>query len=297
MNPSRNPFSFFELSLKGLAFSVCALLLLLFSLLAYNSSEAFGEFGFTFFYSNDWAPNWEDIGGTLGALPFVLGTLLTSFLALVFSIPFSLGTSIFLGEYYTKGRFHSLITSLIDLLAGIPSVIYGFWAFFVLVPHIQSIKQNLGYDNNGFGIFTSSVVLSVMIIPYSASITREVMNLVPQGVRNSAYALGATRFEVIKDVVIPYCRSGIIAGFFLSLGRALGETMAVTMVIGNTNLIPANLFATANSMASLLANEFAEASDDIYISALVMIALTLFIITTLVNILGRWVIYRIAGDS
>lgn len=162
---------------------------------------------------------------------------------------------------------------------------------------MQEFKVSMGLNNNGFGVMTSAIVLSVMIIPFSASMTREIMGMVPQGLKESAYALGTTRFEVIKDIIFPYCKSGIFAGFILSLGRALGETMAVTMVIGNNNEIPGSIFALGNTMASLLANEFAEASDDVYISALIFIGLILFVITTIINLLGKLTITSLSRNG
>jgi len=288
---------FFSLGLRMLAGLLIVLVLGFFITLVSGSAEAYKEFGLSFIWSNDWNPNYDDVGGTLGSLPFVVGTLLTSFLALLISIPFSLSIAIFLGEYFRKGPISTFFTSLVELLAGIPSVIYGFWALFYLVPKIQDLKNSLGLENNGFGVFTSAIVLSIMIIPFSASMTREVMGMVPQGLKESAYALGTTRFEVIKDIIFPYCKSGIFAGFILSLGRALGETMAVTMVIGNNNEIPKNLFALGNTMASLLANEFAEASEDTYISALIFIGLILFIVTTIINLMGKWVIKSLSRSA
>lgn len=292
MNRQFREKSWFSWALRMSSIGMTAIILSFFGVLVYNSLEAFNEFGWQFIFNDDWTPNWEDIGGTLGALPFMVGTLLTSLLALGLSAVFSIAIAIFLGEFYRKGLFSALLTSLVELLAGIPSVIYGFWAFFVLVPQVQSLKVALGYESNGFGIFTAALVLSVMIIPYSASLAREVMNLVPQGIKASAYALGATRYEVIRDIILPYCRSGIMAGFILSLGRALGETMAVTMVIGNTNVLPTHLFSNANTLSSLLVNEFAEASDDIYLSALVYISLILLIMTTLINMVGKFIIRK-----
>lgn len=288
---------FFSRGLRVLAGLLVFLVFGFFVTLVVGSLEALEEFGPRFIWSNDWNPNYDDVGGTLGAVPFVVGTLLTSFLALLISVPFSLSIAIFLGEYFRKGAISTLFTSLVELLAGIPSVIYGFWALFYLVPRIQSLKTTLGLDNNGFGILTSAIVLSIMIIPFSASMTREVIGMVPQGLKESAYSLGTTRLEVIKDIILPYCKSGIFAGFVLSLGRALGETMAVTMVIGNTNEIPKNLFGLGNTMASLLANEFAEASDDVYISSLVFIGLILFIMTTMINLIGKWIIKSLSRND
>jgi phosphate transport system permease protein len=202
--------------------------------------------------------------------------------------------SIFLGEYSTKGTVASLLQSAIELLAGIPSVIYGFWGLFILVPIVRSIEIKLGVTPIGVGIFTSALVLSIMIIPYAASLGREVIRLVPDELKEAAYSLGATRFEVIKKVILPYVISGITAGNLLALGRAIGETMAVTMVIGNSNVIPKSIFAPANTMASVIANEFTEATDDIYLSSLVEIGLLLFMVTMVINIVGKQIIKKMS---
>ena len=184
-----------------------------------------------------------------------------------------------------------------ELLAGIPSVIYGFWGLFILVPLVRSIEIGLGVDPYGVGIFTASLILSVMIIPYSASLGREVIDLVPAEVKEAAYSLGATRFEVIRRVILPHARSGIFAGVLLALGRALGETMAVTMVIGNANFIPRSIFSPSNTMASVIANEFTEATENIHLSSLVEIGLLLLIVSAVVNIIGKYAIKRLSVET
>jgi phosphate transport system permease protein len=236
------------------------------------------------------------VAGRYGALPFLVGTLVTSFLALAVSIPFSLAISIFLGEYFRNGAVSSFLKSAIDLLAGIPSVVYGFWGLFVLVPVVRGLELKLGVPPFGVGIFTSAVVLAVMIIPYSAALGREVIQLVPCDLKEAGLSLGATRFEVIRKVILPYARSGMLAGTVLALGRAIGETMAVTMVIGNSNFIPKSIFSPANTMASVIANEFVEATGKIYVSSLVQVGLLLFVVTTIVNIVGRHVIRKVSVD-
>ncbi|MFW6138667.1 MAG: phosphate ABC transporter permease subunit PstC [Spirochaetota bacterium] len=280
------------------ALYLCAVLLaclpvLIFSVLVTQSLPSLKAFGFSFFYTKTWDP----VAGEFGALPFLVGTILTSFLALAISIPFSLSISLFLGEYYPRGGVAGFLNSTVELLAGIPSVVYGFWGLFVLVPLVRSIEMKLGVAPYGVGILTASLILAVMIIPYSASIGREVIRLVPSDLKEAAYSLGATRFEVIKHVVLPGARSGILAGMLLSLGRALGETMAVTMVIGNSNTLPGNIFAPGNTMASIIANEFTEAVDKLYLSSLIEIGLILFIVTTVINVAGRQIIKRLAADS
>lgn len=261
---------------------------ILFTLIS-ASWQTIQGYGFSFLTGTAWDPIFEEFG----ALPFMVGTLTTSFLALMISLPFSLSIALFLGEFHKQGKIPALFTSLVELLAGIPSVIYGFWALFYLVPIVRKIQIALELPPYGVGIFTASVILAIMIIPFSASIAREVIRMVPGGLKEGAYALGATRFEVIKDVVLPVGKSGIIAGLFLSLGRALGETMAVTMVIGNSNEMPDSLFAPGNTIASLLANEFNEASDAHYLSALMELGLVLFAITTVINLVGKWTIRRL----
>jgi phosphate transport system permease protein len=276
--------------LAGAAVFMVLLVAAIFLTLLINSLPSIKEFGFRFFYGKTWDP----VSGEFGALPFLVGTLITSFLSLAISLPFSLSLSIFLGEYSTKGTVASLLQSAIELLAGIPSVVYGFWGLFILVPIVRFIEIKLGVPAIGVGIFTSALVLSIMIIPYAASLGREVIRLVPDELKEAAYSLGATRFEVIKKVILPYVISGITAGNLLALGRAIGETMAVTMVIGNSNVIPKSIFAPANTMASVIANEFTEATDTIYLSSLVEIGLLLFIVTMVINIVGKRIIKKMS---
>jgi phosphate transport system permease protein len=270
------------------AIAILALLLAIFVTLLSGSLPSLAKTGLGFLYGQTWDP----VTDTFGALPFLVGTLLTSFLALGISIPFSLAISIFLGEYFREGAISSFLKSAIDLLAGIPSVIYGFWGLFMLVPAVRALQIKLGVAPYGVGIFTSSVILAIMIIPYSAALGREVIQLVPSDLKEAALSMGATRFEVIRSVVLPYARSGILAGILLALGRALGETMAVTMVIGNSNFLPKGIFSPSNTMASVIANEFAEATGGLYVSSLVEIGILLFVVTTIVNIVGRHIIKK-----
>ena len=249
-------------------------------------------FGISFFMETTWDP----VTRVFGAFPFLVGTLLTSFIALIISIPFSLSIAIFLGEYATKSTVSSLLKSSIELLAGIPSIVYGFWGIFVLVPVIRKLELMLGVAPYGVGIFTASIVLAIMIIPYSASIAAEVIQLVPADLKEAAYSLGATRFEVVRRIIVSYARSGIFAGILLALGRALGETMAVTMVIGNSHFLPTSIFSPGNSMASVIANEFTEATETIYLSSLVQIALLLFVVTMIVNLIGKYIIGRMSVE-
>ncbi len=243
-----------------------------------------------------WGKTWDPVRDVYGAYPFLLGTLLTSFLALIISIPFSVAVAIFLGEYYPKGWLPDLLKNTVELIAAVPSVIYGFWGLAVLVPIVRSFESKIGVDPIGVGIFTSSLILAIMIIPYAASLGRSVIQMVPSTLKEAAYSLGATRWEVIRSVIIPYTKSGLFAGILLSLGRALGETMAVTMVIGNTSIIPKNIFAPGNTMASVIANQFTEADKPVYLSALIELGLVLFLVTVVINVIGKRVISRFTNE-
>ncbi len=253
-----------------------------------GSLPAIKTFGIKFL----WGRVWDPVNEEFGALPFVVGTLITSFLALLITFPFALSAGIFLGEY-APPRLAGPLSAVIELLAGIPSVIYGLWGLFYLVPVVRWVEMKLGVPPFGLGLPTASLILALMILPYAASITREVLKLVPQELKEAAYGLGATRWEVIRGVCLPYARSGIVVGFVLSLGRALGETMAVTMVIGNRSEMPRSFWDLANTMASVIANEFTEASKDIHLAALIEVALLLFLITLVVNTLARVIILRL----
>jgi phosphate transport system permease protein len=243
-----------------------------------------------------WGKTWDPVQDIYGALPFLLGTLLSSFLALIISVPFSIAIAIWLGEYYPNGWLPNLLKNAIELIAAVPSVIYGFWGLAVLVPIVRNLENHIGVSPIGQGIFTSSLILAIMIIPYAASLGRSMIQLVPSQLKEAAYALGSTRWEVIRSVVLPYAKSGLFAGILLSLGRALGETMAVTMVIGNTSLMPHNIFAPGNTMASVIANEFTEADKPVYLSALIELGLVLFLVTVVINLIGKKIIDRFTND-
>lgn len=243
-----------------------------------------------------WGKTWDPVGDVYGGLPFLLGTLLTSFLALIISIPFSYAIAIYLGEYKTTGWLSGFLKNIVELVAAVPSVIYGFWALVVVVPMVRSLETKIGVAPYGVGIFTASLVLAIMIIPYAASLGRELIRLTPSALKEGAYSLGATRYEVIKNVILPYTKSGLFAGLLLSLGRALGETMAVTMVIGNTNMLPSNIFSPSNTMASVIANEFTEADRAVYLSALIELGLLLFLVTVVINVIGKAVIKRFTNE-
>ncbi len=281
--------SFFNKILTVNALLIIVLLLAILVSLIIYSMPSIKIFGISFLYGKEWDPYFQ----RFGALPFIISTLITSFLALMISIPFTFAVALFLGEYYTEGKLPSILKIAIECLAGIPSVIYGFWGLLVLAPKIQLLEVKLGVEAYGVGLFTASLILSMMIIPYATSISREVISLVPADLKEAGYSLGATRLEVVLKIIFPYVRSGIFAGILLSLGRALGETMAVTMVIGNSNFIPKNIFSPANTMASVIANEFAEATGELYLASIIYIGLWLFVVTMIINIIGKIIVNKV----
>ncbi len=266
----------------GMGIFVIVLVVAAFLTLVYESWPAIKAYGFRFL----WNTTWDPVTLEFGALPFLVGTLITSFLALAIATPFALAGAIFLGEL-APPKISNPVSFVIELLAGIPSVIYGLWALFYLVPAVRLFEMKIGAPPYGLGLFTASLVLAIMILPYALSVARDVIKLVPQDLKEAAYGLGATRWETIRHVILPYARSGIFAGIVLALGRALGETMAVTMVIGNRSAMPQSIWDLANTMASVIANEFTEATEDLHLAALVEIGLLLFIITVIVNLIAR----------
>ena len=250
-----------------------------------ESIPAIREYGLWNFMTST---EWLDRQGAYGALPFITGTLLTSVLALIFSVPFSVSVALFTGEYFKGRKIATLVGTVVDLLAGIPSIVYGLWGFYTVRPILVSI----GVSAQGFGVLLASIVLAIMIIPYASSLSAEFISMVPNDLKEGAYSLGATRLEVIRGVCIPAAGSGIFASYILALGRALGETMAVTMLIGNTNNVPLSLSDTGNTMASVIANQFGEASG-LKLSSLFLIGLILFLITTVINLLAKGIIKRV----
>ena len=230
--------SIFKRSLIGVGVAMVLLVVGLMITLIIESMPSMKNLGLKYL----WSKTWDPVNNVYGALPFLIGTLLTSFLALIISIPFSFAIAIYLGEYNPKGWLSNFLKNTVELIAAVPSVIYGFWGLLVLVPLVRSFEMKVGVLPYGIGIFTASLILAIMIIPYAASLGREMIRLVPSPLKEGAYSLGATRYEVIKNVILPYTKSGLFAGILLSLGRALGETMAVTMVIGNTSMIPDSIF-------------------------------------------------------
>jgi len=267
-----------------------------------DSSESIEKFGFGFIFSENWDPVKEEFG----ALTFIYGTIVSSFLALLISLPISIGVAIFLSEIVHKSIKTSL-SFLIEILAAIPSIIYGFWGIFVLAPYMRTTIQPFLQDVFGFlpffqgtmygtGLLTASIILAIMITPIITAITRDVLKAIPVSQKEAAYALGATRWEGIKMALLN-ARSGILGGAVLGLGRAIGETMAVTMVIGNKAQIKASLFEPAYTMASVIANEFAEASGGMQVSALIEVGLILFGVTFIVNSMARLLIYSVTRQS
>jgi phosphate transport system permease protein len=251
--------------------------------LARESSGTWKTFGLSFL----WTSTWDPVNDVFGALPFLYGTAASSILALIIAVPLGVGAAVFLTEL-APPRLAETLMFAIELLAAVPSVILGLIGIFVLVPAMRAIGSPYGV-----GLLTAGLILAFMILPYITTITREVLLTVPRPLKEAMYALGATRWEVVRGVSLPYARSGVIGAVFLSLGRALGETMAVTMVIGNTPRITASLFAPAYSMAAVIANELAEAASDAHLSALVAIGLTLMAVTVIVNGAARLMIYRL----
>jgi phosphate transport system permease protein len=276
------------------------------SIVAVLVIESWGSirtFGWGFLTGSKWDPVFKEFG----ALPFIYGTLLSSLLALLQAVPLSIGTALFLSEL-SPGWLRSPVSFLVELLATIPSVIYGLWGIFVLIPWVRgyvspALSATLGFlplfqgPNYGVGMLTASMILAVMVVPYVTSVTFEVIQAVPNTQREAALALGATKWEMLRMAVLPYGRTGIVGAVILGLGRAIGETMAVTMVIGNRPEISVSLFAPGSTMASVIANEFAEATYDLYVQALVEIGLVLLIITVLVNAFARLLVWSVAGPQ
>ena len=293
--------TWFKRATTGLGLSVVALTLLLVYILSRNAGPAMHKFGWHFLFTSTWDPVKE----VFGVLPFLYGTIVTSLLALLIAIPVSLGIAIYLAELAPQ-FIRQPLSFLIELLAAIPSVIYGLWGIFVLAPFLRSSVQPFLTKYFGFlplfqgqfygvGMLTAGIILSIMIIPTISSVCREVFLVVPFTQREAAAALGATPWEVIRLAVLGYSRTGILGAVILGLGRALGETMAVTMVIGNRPEISASLFAPAYTMASVIANEFAEATSNLYLSALVEVGLILFFVTLIINVIARLLIWKVSS--
>src|SRR5262245_47241484 len=263
-----------------------------------GSMASIQKFGLSFWRTEIWDP----VAGEFGALPFIWGTLYSSVLALLIATPIALGIAIFISELCPAALRQPLVF-VTELLAAIPSIVYGLWGIFVMVPAVRVLETSLPDAMRklplfygpplGLGMMSAALILAIMVIPFISSISREVLKSVPPAQREGAYALGATRFEAIRAAVF-YARTGVVGAIMLGFGRALGETMAVTMVIGNNPKISLSLFAPQYTMAAVVANEFAEASTELYLSALVEIGLVLFIITLIINSLSRLLIWSMA---
>lgn len=296
------------------ALSIFGIVALIAWQLIVRSQLSWHAFGLKFFYQIPMDPFtkqpnfWDPVNNQFSALPFVYGTLVSSLLALLIAVPLAIGVSIFLTEMCPR-QLRSPLSFLTELLAAIPSVIYGLWAVFVLVPimreHVNPLLiHTLGWtklftDENptGLGFVTSGVILAIMILPIISSLTREVMTAVPHSQREAVLALGATRWEMIRMGVLRNARIGIVGSIILGLGRALGETMAVAMVIGNAPEIHRSLLSTGSSMASVIANEYAEALSDMHLSALTEIGLALFVVTIIVNAFARLLIWAVTRGA
>jgi phosphate transport system permease protein len=285
------------------ACSIFAIVLFILGILIIHSHLSLVQFGWKFFSSQAWDP----VSGDFGALPFIYGTLATSFLALLMAVPLALGVAIFITELCPQG-LRAPISFLTELLAAIPSVVYGLWAVFVLVPIMRDqlgpfLYKTLGWTgffegaNFGVGLLTASIILAIMILPIISSLTRDIMTAVPNSQREAVLALGATRWEMIRIGVLRNSRIGIVGAIMLGLGRALGETMAVTMVIGNHPDIAKSLFAPGYTLASVIANEFSEATGDLYLSALIEIGLALFLVTIVVNAVARLMVWAVTRNA
>jgi phosphate transport system permease protein len=297
------PDRIFQWAMTLCGVAVLGVLFLIVYELMSRSRLSWHAFGFSFFKNSDWDP----VNEQFGALPFIYGTIVSSLVALVIAVPLSIGVAVFTTEMCPKA-LRGPLSFFVELLAAIPSVIYGLWAIFVLVPLMSGyvepfLAKTLGWTGlfdgpaYGIGMLSAGIILAIMIIPIISSITREVLMVVPQNQREGVLALGATRWEMIRVGVLRNARAGIVGGIILGLGRALGETMAVTMVIGNRPDIAKSLFAPGYTMASVLANEFSEATGDRYLSALIEIGLALFLVTIIVNALARLLVWTVTGGN
>ena len=293
----------FRYTMLACSASILVIVALLLWELTIRSKLSLHQFGFGFFIGSDWDP----VMGKFGALPFIYGTLVSSFLAVILAVPLAVGVAVYVTEMCPR-VLRGVISFLTELLAAIPSVVYGLWAIFVLAPILRNyvepvLESTLGWTGlfsgpkYGLGMLAAGVILAIMIVPIISSITREVLVAVPQNQREATLALGATRWEMIRMGVLRNARAGILGAVILGLGRALGETMAVTMIIGNRAEIAKSLFAPGYTMASVIANEFSEATGDLYLSALVEIGLALLIVTLIVNTAARLLVWSITRGT
>ena len=292
----------YEILTAGCAIVIPALVIAIAVAIFAAAWPAFSRVGLSIVTSSDW----DVANGHFGAAPAVFGTLVSSAVALIIATPLALGVAIFLSEF-SPAWLRQPVGFLVDLLAAIPSVVYGLWGIFVLNPLLREdvmpfLRDTLHLGATPFfrgpaygpSMLSAGLILAIMALPYISAVSREVLMAVPRSQREAALALGATRWEMIRDAVIPFAKSGIIGGIMLGLGRALGETMAVTMVIGNRLEISASLFAPGYTMASLIANEFSEATNDLHLSALMAVGAILFVITLVVNGVARWLVWSVS---
>ena len=277
----------FAHSTKFIAITILFIVAWIFTVLVQHSMEAIHAFGFDFLTTDVWAPNMEKFG----ALPAIYGSVVSTFLAMLLAIPVAIGVAIFLSEL-APAKLKTPVGVSIELLAAIPSVIYGMWGLFYFVPIIRDT-----FGGIGISMLTAGIVLSIMILPFMAAVTRDAMNTTPDILKESAYALGGTKWDVIKDVVIPYAKAGIIGSVILALGRAIGETMAVTFVMGNVHKISLDLTMPATSIPVALANEFTEADGDLYYSSLFELSLILLVISFAIISIAKFYFLRRKGAS
>ena len=289
--------------LTGLSLALPALILAILGVLFVSSLPALRRFGPSFL----WTSTWDPVAEVYGAAPMVFGTLASSLLALLIAVPLALGVAVFLTEFSPRW-LRQPVAFLVELLAAIPSVVYGLWGIFILIPFLRSyvvppLKAVLGWTPFLQGVFygnsllAGGIILAIMIVPYIAAVSREVLLAVPTSQREAALAMGATRWEAVRSAVLPYGRAGLIGAVILGLGRALGETMAVTMVIGNRHDIGVSVLQPAYTMAAAIANEFNEATTTMYRSALFEVGLVLFVLTVVVNAIARILIWRVARGT
>jgi phosphate transport system permease protein len=294
----------YRTAILGFALCIPVLLLLILVEVGVAGWPALRQFGFGFLTSSTWDP----VAGQFGAAPAIAGTIITSIIALAIATPLALGGAIFLSEF-APSWLRQPLSFFVDLLAAVPSVVYGLWGVFFLLPLLREqlmpfLRDTLHLGATPFftgpaygpSVLAAGLILSIMVLPYIAAVSREVLMAVPRSQREAALALGATRWETITGAVVPYARSGIVGGVILGLGRALGETMAVTMVIGNRHDLSASLFAPGYTMASLIANEFSEATTDVHLAALMAVGFVLFLLTLIVNGIARWLVWRTGGS-
>ena len=298
----------FKLLLVGAAAYTLLMLALILFAVGEGSMKIFQHEGLSFITNTDWnaVPGRE----SFGALPYIIGTLVCSGIAMAIGVPISLGIAIFLSEI--AGPKLKTLSYIIELLAAVPSIVYGFWALFVfrfwIVDFVEKPLHNLFGDSLpffaktpfGIDVFTAGIVLAIMIIPIISSITRELLLVVPNSQREAAYSLGATRWEAIKIAVLPYAKSGILGASIIGLGRAIGETMLVTLIIGNAtglNAIPSSLFSQSQTLSSLIANEFNEAASELHLSALIGLGAVLLLLTMIINVVARLLVYKMVKTS